>query len=355
MIGTWLAALGLGALVVSFALTALALRVLRRGGILDHPNPRSSHARPTPRGGGLAVMATVALGWILVASLPDFTALAALDLGARPAPLVLGFALALALLSWLDDLADLALALRLGAQVLAVAAGLTLLPDEGLVLGGVVPLWADRALAGVAWLWFVNLYNFMDGIDGLSGVETAAIGLGVCVVVLVAGADPALAAEALVLGAAMLGFLWWNRPPARIFLGDVGSIPLGYLVGWLLLSLAASGQWAAAALLPAYYLGDATVTLLRRLGRGAPVWRAHAEHFYQHAARAIGHARVVGAIALVDLGLVALAVLSAAVPRAGAAWLALGVALTAALLWYLAVREPRPQHAPHHPGEDNAG
>jgi hypothetical protein len=122
-----------------------------------------------------------------------------------------------------------------------------------------------------------------------------------------------------------------------------------------LLSLAASGQWAAAALLPAYYLGDATVTLLRRLGRGAPVWRAHAEHFYQHAARAIGHARVVGAIALVDLGLVALAVLSAAVPRAVAAWLALGVALTAALLWYLAVREPRPQRAPHHPGEDNAG
>ena len=348
----WLVALGFGALGVSLALTALVLRLLRRGGVLDHPNPRSSHTRPTPRGGGLAVMATVALGWLVVAALPDFTAL---DLGARPASTVLGVALALAIVSWLDDLGDLPLAFRLGAQGLAVAAGVTLLPGQGLVLGGLVPLWADRALAGLAWLWFVNLYNFMDGIDGLSGVQTVFTGAGVCLVAVIAGAEPALAAEALVVAAAALGFVWWNRPPARIFLGDVGSIPLGYLVGWLLLSLAAAGQWAAAALLPAYYLADATVTLLRRLARGAPVWRAHAEHFYQHAARAVGHARVAGAVAVVDLGLAALAVLCAIAPRATAAWLVIGVALTAALLWYLGRRKPAPQCAPRRPGEDHAG
>jgi len=94
---------------------------------------------------------------------------------------------------------------------------------------------------------------------------------------------------------------------------------------------------------------------LRRLRRGAPVWRAHAEHFYQRAARAVGHARVVGAVTLVDLGLVALAVLCTILPRATAAWLVLGAALTAALLWYLACRTPTPDNASHHPGEDHGG
>ena len=351
MTWTWLLALGLGALVVSFALSGLALSLLRRRGVLDHPNPRSSHTRPTPRGGGLAVMATVALGWLAVAALPDFADASALDRDGPAVTTVLGIGLVLALVSWLDDLKDLPLAFRLGVQGLAVAAGVAVLPNDGLVFGGLVPLWADRALAALVWLWFVNLYNFMDGIDGLSAVETGSIGLGVCLVVILVGGDPGLAADALVVAAAMLGFLWWNWPPARIFLGDVGSVPLGFLVGWLLLSLASSGQWAAAALLPAYYLADATVTLLRRLGRGAPVWRAHAEHFYQRAARAVGHARVSGAVAGLNLGLVALAVLSAVVPRATAAWLVLGAALTAALLWYLARRKP----SPHLPGEDHAG
>ncbi len=347
----WFVALGLGALFVSFALTGLALIVLRRRGILDHPNPRSSHTRPTPRGGGLAVMATVALGWLAVTALAERADGSALDRGGPAATTVLGIGLVLALLSWLDDLKDLPLGFRLGVQGLAVAAGVVMLPNEGLVFGGLVPLWADRTLAAFAWIWFVNLYNFMDGIDGLSAVETASIGIGLCLVVILVDGDSGLAAEALVVAAAMLGFLWWNRPPARIFLGDVGSVPLGFLVGWLLLSLAAAGQWAAAALLPAYYLADATMTLLLRLGRGAPVWRAHAEHFYQHAARAVGHARVAGVVAALDLGLVALAVLCAVVPVATAAWLVLGAALTAALLWYLARRKP----SPHLPGEDHAG
>ena len=350
----WLLVLGLGALVVSLALSRLVLHFLRRRGVLDHPNPRSSHARPTPRGGGLAVMAAVALGWLAAAALPDLGDSSAPDLGGGPATTVLGIGLVLALVSWLDDLKDLPLAFRLAVQGLAVAAGVTLLPVQGLVFGGIVPLWADRALAGIAWLWFVNLYNFMDGIDGLSAVETASIGIGVGAVAVLSGAGPELAAEAAVLAGAMLGFLWWNRPPARIFLGDVGSIPLGFLVGWLLLSLAAAGQWAAAALLPAYYLADATVTLLRRLGRGAPVWRAHAEHYYQHAARAVGHAPVLGAVAVADVGLVALAVLAAVTPRGRLAWLVLGAALTAALVWYLSRRMPSPHTAPVPPGEDRA-
>ncbi len=353
----WLSllALGLAAFVVSAVLTRLVLHLLLRQGVLDHPNPRSSHSWPRPRGGGLAVMATVALGWLAAPALLDLFAAPALDLGARPAMTILGIGLALALLSWLDDLKDLPLAFRLGVQTLAVAAGVAALPQEGLVFGGLLPLWTDRALAGIAWLWFVNLYNFMDGIDGLRAVETASIGIGVCLVAVLTDIEPGVAADALVVAAAMLGFLWWNRPPARIFLGDVGSVPLGYLVGWLLLSLAAAGQWAAAALLPAYYLADASVTLLRRLTRGVPVWRAHAEHFYQHAARAVGHARVLGAVTLVDICLVALAVLTALAPRQTVAWLVLGLALAAAMLWYLARRKPSPQRASHHPGEDHAG
>ena len=350
-----LAALALGTSAASLVLTGLASRVLRRRGVLDRPNPRSSHTRPTPRGGGLAVMAALALGWLAAAALRDLSDSMTLGLGGGAAATVLGIGLALAVVSWLDDLRDLPLAFRLAVQGLAVAAGVSLLPEQGLVLGGLVPLWADRGLAALAWLWFVNLYNFMDGIDGLSAVETVSIGIGVAAVALLADARPALAAEAIVVAGAMLGFLWWNRPPARIFLGDVGSIPLGYLVGWLLLSLAAAGQWAAAALLPAYYLADATVTLLRRLARGAPVWRAHAEHHYQHAARAVGHGPVVGAVAITDVGLVALAVLTVAAPRGTAAWLILGAAFAAALLWYLARRMPSPQSVPRHRGDDRAG
>src|SRR5690606_27746163 len=127
---------------------------------------------------------------------------------------------------------------------------------------------------------------------------TAAIGLGVALFAGAAGGEPALVALGLAVAGAAFGFLPWNWQPARIFLGDVGSVPLGYALGWLLLSLAAAGAWAAALILPLYYLADATLTLMRRLARGERVWQAHREHFYQRATQAgRSHAAVVSLVA----------------------------------------------------------
>jgi UDP-N-acetylmuramyl pentapeptide phosphotransferase/UDP-N-acetylglucosamine-1-phosphate transferase len=192
------------------------------------------------------------------------------------------------------------------------------------------------ALSGVAWLWFVNLFNFMDGIDGLAGSETAAIGLGAVLLASIGAVGVVPGALGLVLVGAALGFLLWNWQPAKIFLGDVGSIPLGYLIGWLLLALAAQGHWVAALLLPGYYLADASLTLARRLMRGERIWQAHREHFYQHAVRqGRSHAQVVLAISITNGGLLILALISTIGDAASYAALAGGAVLVSVLLWYL--------------------
>ena len=247
-------------------------------------------------------------------------------------------------MSWFDDLRGGLSALpRLFAQIAAVGAGIAALPDEGLIFQGAVPSLVDHALAALAWLWFVNLFNFMDGIDGISGVEGASLGLGAFVLALLGAAPAGLGPLGLGLAGVSLGFLLWNWHPARIFLGDVGSVPLGYLAGWLMLALAAAGAWQAALLLPAYYLADATWTLGSRLLCGRHVWQAHREHFYQRiVAAGWSHGRTAGLIAGHNLLLVGLAVAAQQGATAAAAALAAGAILVAALLWYLhrAARTP---------------
>ena len=207
----------------------------------------------------------------------------------------------------------------------------------GPVFQGFLPGVMDTVAAAVLWMWFVNLFNFMDGVDGIAGTETASVCFGLVFVAAIVGSDggPAIL-SAIVVGAAV-GFLWWNRPPARIFLGDVGSVPLGFLLGWLLLDAAARGEWAAALILPLYYLADATLTLLRRLLRGARVWEAHREHFYQQAVRdGRGHGAVLIAVCLVNIILVVLAA-AATAGWPGPALIAAAV-VVAGLLDHLAER-----------------
>ena len=306
--------------------SALVLRVLRQRAILDHPNERSSHVVPTPRGGGIAVIVSISVVWLAAA-------LIAPTIPLNKVLVVLAATAALAGLSWLDDLRGMTVGLRLLIQTLAVALGLMALPQHLLVLQGLVPPWADMAFSGLAWLWFLNLFNFMDGIDGISGAESAAIGGGI---VLLAAFVPLsdLALPAALVAAAALGFLYWNWSPARLFLGDVGAVPLGFIIAWLLLSIAARGYWAPALILPLYYLADATITLGRRAWRRERLTEAHRGHFYQLAAAAGGgHAPVVRRIVALDLVLCGLAVL--ALWQALAALVAAALA-TAALLWYFA-------------------
>ena len=315
--------IALFAFVVTLAAGALAtytvLLWLRRRAILDHPNERSSHSVPTPRGGGLALIPVVLVVWAILGAL-----------GKAPSGLWIAIAVGFALMivSAIDDRIGLPAAVRLLAHVAAAVVGVAALPSDAPVLQGLVPLPVDRVIAVLAWVWFVNLYNFMDGIDGITGVETAAIGLGIALLAFV-HATPDLAVAAT-LGAAGLGFLIWNWHPARIFMGDAGSVPFGFLLGWLLLAMAARGAWAAALILPGYYLADATITLVVRLLSGERVWQAHRRHFYQRALRGGGsHAAVAWRIAVADLLLIVLAFASLDRP-----WIALGGAalVVAALL-----------------------
>lgn len=323
-----LAVLLAAAFVLSWGGTGLAIAALHRIGAIDNPNHRSSHVRPTPRGGGIApVLATVGGWWMINNLLPGNWGAVSL------APdVVIGAALALTVLSLLDDLRGLPWLVRLFAQGVAVVAAMISLPPDP-VFQGLLPGRWDMVVAGIVWLWFINAFNFMDGIDGIAGTETMTVGIGVALVAALAALPPLFGAWGLCLAAAAGGFLLWNWHPARVFLGDVGSIPLGYLVGWLLLMLAAHGQWVAALLLPLYYLADAALTLARRLLSGAKPWVAHRTHLYQRAAAAwASHAAVVVRIAALNVALLALAAL--AVQYRSWVPLAAGFALTLGLLWY---------------------
>ncbi|MBK3799816.1 glycosyl transferase [Azospirillum brasilense] len=319
-----------GSFALSWLLTGRVLAYLRRKAILDHPNDRSSHSIPTPRGGGWGVMLTLLPAWAVIAATADDPL--------RALPILVG-AVALMAVSWMDDRRGLGPTPRFLAQIAAVVAGLSALPagalpGDGLVFQGLLPFWADRLVAAVGWLWFVNLFNFMDGIDGLAGGEAASIGAGLALVAALAGLDPALALYGLAAAGAALGVLMWNWHPAKLFMGDVGSVPLGFTLGWLLLALAASGLWVAALLIPAYFLADATFTLLRRLVEGKKVWQAHREHFYQKATqRGRSHAQVVRLVLMLNAALLLLAAASLAlgwvVLPAGAAAVVLLLALLA--------------------------
>lgn len=269
--------------------TRALISILTRREILDRPNERSSHRAPMPRGGGIAVIASVLLAW---------TAL--ISTGAAPSGvlgIVAGTAF-LAAVSWIDDLRGLSPLVRLIAQTVAVVIGLAALPEPH--------DWLRLASAAFLWVWWINLFNFMDGIDGLAASEAAAIGAGLLLFgSLGVGPDPALRGLAAAVIGAAIGFLVWNWSPARIFLGDVGSVPLGYMLGFVLLDLALRGFWKIALILPLYFLADATITLLRRLFRGERVWQAHREHFYQQAVRrGLGHAAVVKRVIAADLVLI---------------------------------------------------
>ncbi|MGO1119592.1 MraY family glycosyltransferase [Rhodovibrionaceae bacterium A322] len=326
-----LAILALGALLLALLVaagTASLRKALLARDLLDHPNERSSHVQPTPRGGGLALIPLLVLAWLI----------AVLLAGSAPSGFwnILPATVLLAAVSWVDDTRNLPPAPRFLAQIAAVMLGLGAMGDTGPLFQGLLPLWLDLLLSAFAWLWFINLFNFMDGIDGITGTQSASIALGLSLLAWLgswSGLDIALPCLLL---AAVLGFLKYNWHPAKIFLGDVGSVPLGFLIGWLLLLAAGNGAWAAALILPAYYWADATLTLLRRGLRGEKVWQAHREHFYQRATQGgLSHDQVVRRIALLNLALIGLALLSylwdPRVPLAGAAILVTGLLINFSL------------------------
>jgi UDP-N-acetylmuramyl pentapeptide phosphotransferase/UDP-N-acetylglucosamine-1-phosphate transferase len=328
---------GAGVLMAAAALSAvlivLLLPVLRRHA-LARPNARSSHRQPTPQGGGIAVIAAtilVAIGGAAV--LGEFRSAAAAEVLA-----VLAATALLAVVGGIDDVRPLPVAPRLLLQMLAIAVAIAAMPSEMRIVAS-VPWWVERLCLLIGLAWFVNLVNFMDGIDWMTVAEVVPLTAAVVLLGRLGTLAPPSIILALALLGATLGFAPFNRPVARLFLGDVGSLPIGLLLGWLLLQLARDGQPAAALLLPLYYLADATVTLLRRIAAGEPFWQAHRSHFYQRAGdRGFSVPEIVGRVFATNLVLAGLAFVTVAKPAAavGMVSLLIGAAWVAALLFTFA-------------------
>lgn len=310
-------------LLLSWLSTSLIRRYLVSKAILDMPNERSSHSTPTPRGGGLAVSGLSIIIWGIYAAIN----------GNNLLWIPILCSILLAAISWVDDLISLSAAKRLLLQLIATFCGYFWISQIGSVSQNLLPLWAEWIVFSVVWTGFVNFFNFMDGIDGISGVEASAIGFGIFVVL---GFDFTFENDGILglyMAVICLGFLILNWHPARIFLGDVGSVPLGYLLGGLLLNLAATGNWAAAIILPLYYFTDASLTLFKRLLRGEKIWQAHKEHYYQQATqKGYSHATVSVGICIANLILMILAFYSIHMPYLT---LGLGVLTVTSLLFWM--------------------
>ncbi|HEY2805128.1 MAG TPA: glycosyltransferase family 4 protein [Gemmatimonadales bacterium] len=330
MIGLVAGCLGAG-FVAGWALTGAARRYALTRAIFDTPNERSSHKHPVPLGGGWGIatpaLAAVAMAWS--AGLLDRAAAMGL----------LGGGAAVAIVGWIDDRVRLSARVRLLVQVAAAAwlvgwlGGYDSL-DAGTArinLGAIT-----NAIVVLTIVWCTNLYNFMDGIDGIAGMEAVFVGLAGGVFLLASGAI-GLAVVALVVAAASGGFLVWNRSPARIFMGDAGAGLLGFLLAGL--AACSEVERAVPALIWAVLLGtfiaDATIVLCRRIARGERWYSAHRGHLYQRLVQSgWTHGQVDGVVAIINVVLVGLA--AAAWRWRGALPMALGVATLGLLVLYRA-------------------
>ncbi|PJG53182.1 glycosyl transferase [Bradyrhizobium forestalis] len=286
------------------ALVTWTSRPLLQRYALARPNARSSHRIPTPQGAGIAVIAAT----LLVASFWGASANVAIP------PALVAATVVIALVGFADDIVSLPVLVRLVLQAACVGAVVFTAPETARIVPA-LPLALERGLIILAGVWFVNLVNFMDGLDLMTVAEVVPVTAALLLLGMLGDLPwPAVLIAAALCGA-MLGFAPFNRPVARVFLGDVGSLPIGLLLGWCLLELAYRGQPAAALLLPAYYLADSTITLFRRIIRREPFWSAHRTHFYQRATdNGFTVKRVVGEAFALNL---VLALLAIATVRAG--------------------------------------
>jgi UDP-N-acetylmuramyl pentapeptide phosphotransferase/UDP-N-acetylglucosamine-1-phosphate transferase len=273
---------------------------------LAHPNARSSHRKSTPQGAGVAVVvsALIVTACTTAVGTHPFAALWA----------VFAAMALMAVVGAVDDLYTIPIAPRLVLQAVAAVIAIESIPDDLRVLP-LLSWWIERALLLLAVLWFVNLTNFMDGIDWMTAAEFVPMAAGLALLGALGALPPHGITMALAVGGGLIGFAPFNRPVARIFLGDVGSLPIGLVFAWMLTLVACNGHLAAALLLPFYYLADATLTLLRRIKNREPFWQAHRTHFYQRATdNGFSVQQIVNRVFIVNVALVALAVATVAWP-----------------------------------------
>jgi Fuc2NAc and GlcNAc transferase len=303
--------------IVSALLTGLVRKWALTHRVMDVPNDRSSHTTPTPRGGGVAIVVTLLVAITVLGALGAITPQLAI------AMLVSGGAVAA--VGFVDDKWQVAAPIRLSVHFAAVSLfvwSLGRLPpiDFGIAIWDLGILGA--ALGILVLVWFLNLYNFMDGIDGIAGVEGVSVAAFAAVFLLSRGTESPAPVLLVLTAAAAGGFLIWNWPPARIFMGDAGSGFLGFFLGAIAWITVVSGElsiWVWLILFGTFFV-DATMTLLRRWGRGEPLAIAHRSHAYQRLSRRLGsHQKVtLGCLMVNVFWLAPLAWLATVYPSLGA-------------------------------------
>jgi UDP-N-acetylmuramyl pentapeptide phosphotransferase/UDP-N-acetylglucosamine-1-phosphate transferase len=303
------------------------------------PNDRDNHQQPTPRGGGVAVMVSI-IGFLSVVNIDGYV--------------ILGL-IFLLLVSFADDISSLSRKLRFAVH-LACAGLIATTINHTSFVGWLmhVPLLdvlhpymhyvSVTVVAGIL-VWFMNIYNFMDGVDEISVLQTVTIALGVGGIAFIQpNISQNIGAESLIIIAGILGFWIFNRYPSSIFLGDSGSIPLGALLGWLLITLAAGGYWVPAVLIPAYYVVDATLTLMWRMVSGQAFWQAHSQHAYQTVVKGgRSHRAATIPIALINIVLLGLTYIAVTQPQYGLQTLVLGYGaalLLCMIFWVMPAKKP---------------
>lgn len=333
--------LSIAFLVVAFGCAAASWAALRAllpwlaRQALAHPNARSGHVAPTPQGAGLAVIPVALVGAALALIFVADSAPSLLHLSA-----IAVASLLLLAIGFFDDRGALPVSARLVVQF--VAATMVVLTLPAALRLSPLPLALERTLLVLAFVWAVNLTNFMDGMDWLAGSEAIAICIGVLGLALIGAAPPWLGGAAAALLGAVLGFMPANAPVARVFLGDAGSLPLGLLLGTALVHLAAAGQPLPAVILPAYFVADATLTLAWRLFRRERLWVAHRDHFYQRALAAGRPVQtILAAVASTNAVLILLALASAALERNVWSLVALGTAVALIIILFAFLRANR--------------
>ena len=255
--------------LIGTRLTILALR--QRVVPIDPASLRTGYKKPTPTGGGIAVVMALII-CLLVADI-DYCIIFAMFL--------------LTAIALLSDLIHIPFPVRFLVQLFAVllAVNVVPVPDFGHIFSTSFPLWLDKTIAIALWVWFINVFSLMDGINGMSPMEMICIGMGMCLITVLSGSvfPDVLSSYALIVVAAGCGFLWWNWYPAKILMGDVGTIPIGFLLGYLVLLTIDSGYPYAAAILPAYYVSDASLTMIRRVYKGKKPFAPQPDYYYLRA------------------------------------------------------------------------
>lgn len=327
---TFFIVLSISAFLLSLLGTRLTILALRQRQVPLTPlELQQKKARPAPSGGGVAVVMAMII-CLLVADMNYGIVLSMFVLAA---------------LSLMDDLIRVPGPIRLLVQVLSVlvALGVTEAP-----VFTMLPGWLDKTLVVVIWVWIINLFHFMDGIDGMTPTEMICIGMGLCVLTVIDDTFPTpLSTYSLVLFSAGWGFLWWNWFPAKIRLGDVGTVPVGFFVGYLLLLAVHAGYAYAAAILPAYYISDATITLIYRASKGKKLWSRHSEYYYR---KAVSKGRRPDTVARyvfgVNLLLILLATFSVINPELSPLLLGLAYMAVFMILGFFAYTPHNPAHEP---------